>query len=181
MDYKQILEKAVAAKSFNIKACAGLREALDDDGRNAYDHIGSMLKHAQLDYIAHSIVRNSFLIELVNHDITSTKFQVRWTDDLNDDPRFASYEECLRIAQKLLKEISALSKDDLLLLVKFKEFFFLPYEFPFDYINRYADKLHSERNIYLAFNEVARSTVRLRSFLFDDSKNPDAIVFKEIY
>ena len=82
MDYKQILEKAVAAKSFNIKACAGLREALDDDGRNAYDHIGSMLKHAQLDYIAHSIVRNSFLIELVNHDITSTKFQVRWTDDL---------------------------------------------------------------------------------------------------
>lgn len=181
MDYKQILEKAVAAKSFNIKACAGLREALDDDGRNAYDHIGSMLKHAQLDYIAHSIVRNSFLIELVNHDITSTKFQVRWTDDLNDDPRFASYEECLRIAQKLLKEISALSKDDLLLLVKFKEFTSVPYELPFDYINRYADKLHSERNIYLAFNEVARSTVRLRSFLFDDSKNPDAIVFKEIY
>ena len=57
----------------------------------------------------------------------------------------------------------------------------MPYELPFDYINRYADKLHSERNIYLAFNEVARSTVRLRSFLFDDSKNPDAIVFKEIY
>lgn len=77
--------------------------------------IAKLQDAAAAKYIHDSLVRSSFFIELKNYFIYSIKFQVRWTEELNEsDPRFASYEECLRIAQKLIDEMNNLSRDDLL-------------------------------------------------------------------
>lgn len=181
MSYKQKLENAVSARNFRINDCLGLGDALNIESKRAFDRIQSVVGSAAAKYIHDSLVRNSFLIELVNRDITSTKFQVRWTEELNEsDPRFASYEECLRIAQKLIDEMNDLSKDDLLLLSRFKDYKSVPYELPFDYTDRYAKRIHSESNIELVFQEAARRAIGLRIFLSDESNNPDAGVFKTI-
>lgn len=181
MSYKQKLENAVSTRSFKINDCAGLVDELNIEAKHAFGKIQSVVGSGAAKYIHDSLVRNCFLIELVNRDITSTKFQVRWTNELGEsDPRFASYDECLRIAQKLIKEMDGLSRDDLLLISRFKDYKSVPYELPFDYTDRYAEHIHSESNIELVFHEAARRAIGLRIFLSDERHNPDAGVFKII-
>ena len=58
--------------------------------------------------LTYSILRNAFLIELVKvPKIETTKFRVRWFDQLNNDPRYCSFDECLLIAQDLLSTLPA--------------------------------------------------------------------------
>ena len=53
--------------------------------------------------LAQAILRNIFLIELVKKPaIETTKFRVRWVNELQVDPRGCSFDECLNIARDLL-------------------------------------------------------------------------------
>ena len=56
--------------------------------------------------LSHSIIRNTFLIELVKvPKIETTKFRVRWCEQLENDPRYCSFEECQEIAIDLLTSL----------------------------------------------------------------------------
>lgn len=180
MSYKQQLEQAINSDNFRISECWGLRDALPEKAKREYEKMSSLLPDREMKHIHNSLVRNAFLIELVNHEITSTKFQTRWFNELEDDPRFATYEECLLIASKLISQLSSLSTSDLRLVASLCDFKMVPYELPIDYIDRYCEHLHSVANISLFTNDTVKKTIRLRAFLLDRSKNPDRDVFDRI-
>ena len=181
MSFQSQLESATQAESFKITSCRGLKSALSASSKATYDGIAKNVGLKTMTYFQDSLVRNSFLIELVNRDITSTKFQVRWTQDLDSgDPRKASYEVCLGIAEKLLNQLAELPPNDQAELGSFRTYKSVPYELPIEYKNRWAAKLHSEDNIDLVFGDTARRTIALRVMLEDEEQNPDAHVFKEI-
>lgn len=180
MSFQSQLEAAVKER-FRISACEGLRSALSDSSKKEYDAIEANVGKSTMKFFEYSLIRNSFLIELVNRDITSTKFQVRWTPELkNNDPRWSSYAECLSIAEKLIAQLAALPKDDQKELGTFEYYETIPYELPIDYKNRWATRLHSRENVDLVYGEKARKALALRVALEDEEFNPDARVFKAI-
>lgn len=180
MTYKDQLEAAIAAANFKISDCHGLRSALSGTGRDAYDSIESKVDSRQMKHIHDSTVRNAFLIELVNHEITSTKFQTRWFEELLGDPRYADFNECLQIAEKILVQIDSLGAGDLLLLASLRDYKMVPYELPIDYIDRYAARLHSLENTELFFNETVKKAISLRALVLNPAKNPSSDVFDKI-
>ena len=181
MNYQMQLEHAVGAKNFKISDCSGLVDSIGIEARGKYDALMEKLERPYAKFIHNSIVRNAFLIELVNKEITSTKFQVRWTAELPaGDSRFASYNECVVIAEKMIDRISCLSDEDLGLICLFKKYNSVPYELPFDYIDRFAPRLHSVDNMDLVFGNTAKRAIGLRAILADSELNPDAEAFKII-
>lgn len=180
MTYKEQLEAAVAATNFRISDCDGLRDVLSTAGKRAYDSIESKVDNRQMKHIHDSIVRNAFLIELVNHEITSTKFRTRWFGGLAGDPRFADFNECLQIAEKILGQIDSLENDELLLLASLKDYKMVPYELPIDYTDRHAEHLHSTENTELYFDATARNAISLRALVLNPAKNPSNEVFGKI-
>lgn len=180
MTYKQRLELAISSDNFRMSECQGLDQALPADVKLQYDALALQLPVREMKYIHDARVRNSFLIELVNHEITSTKFQVRWFSELEGDPRYASYEECLSIASKLICQIASLDSDDLRLIASLRDYKMVPYELPIDYHDRYSQHLHSVDNVELFANENVKKAIKLRAFLLDDEKNPDSYAFDRI-
>ena len=182
MSYQSLLESAVAESSFRITSCRDLDSAMGTEGQSAYAQVRKVVGDRVMRHIQDSLVRNSFLIELVNRDITSTKFQTRWSPELGEgDPRFASFEECMAIAEKLIAQMASLSQADQKSLGGFAFHNSVPYERPFDYADRFANQLHTADNIGLNFGDTARRVIELRVLLQDESANPDAAVFKKIY
>lgn len=127
-----------------------------------------------------SIIRNIFLIELVNTQVTSTKVETRWSNHLNEDVRFASYEICIAILEKLLCKIANLSDDDFAIVKEFMNNTVVPYEMPIDYINRYAVPIHTAENIDLFLDNTVRTCIQMRQFICDTQRNPSAQIFKTI-
>ena len=181
MDFSAVLEQRVSESRFSINSCTGMEDSLGKMARDQLSSLQSTIGNKNYKYIYDSIIRNAFLIELVNSEIKSTKFQVRWTPELpGGDPRFASYEECSSIAEKIVNQISALSESDLAELCKYREYNSIPYELPIDYTDRFATHLHSVDNTDLNFGEVARRAIGLRELLANEELNPDADVFRTI-
>jgi hypothetical protein len=135
--------------------------------------------------LAFSILRNAFLIELVKiPKIETTKFRVRWFDQLNNDPRYCSFDECLLIANDLLttlpawletlvhKECMTLSFSDGI----------IPYESPLDYVKRLTqqNRLHQRGNLIWFYDELVLRTLKLRKYLIDDTTSPDSKFFKTL-
>jgi hypothetical protein len=132
--------------------------------------------------LTYSILRNAFLIELVKvPKIETTKFRVRWFDQLNNDPRYCSFDECLLIAKDLLttlpvwletpvhKECMTLSFSDGM----------IPYESPLDYVRRLTqqNRLHQKGNLKWFYDELILRTLKLRRYLMDDTTSPDKKFF----
>lgn len=134
------------------------------------------------------ILRNVFLIELVKvPKIESTKVRVRWYEQLADDSRQCSFDECLGIASQLLTELSTWLEDaqhkELIELI-FEESI-LPYEAPIDYRERPAHddavtRMHRLGNLYWVYDELMLRTLKLRKFLRAAETSPDAEFFKRV-
>lgn len=135
--------------------------------------------------LSYSLLRNSFLIELVKiPKIETTKFRVRWVEQLNGDPRGCSFEECLQIAIELIKTLPEWIKTpghseslDLSLDCNI-----IPYEAPIDYAVRETanHRLHTLGNIIWFYDELIIRTLRLRKYLTDSNSSPDASFFKKV-
>src|SRR5580658_4517087 len=66
----------------------------------------TFLTPAETETIHRRLTRVAFLIEAVNDDVTSTKYDVRWSDRLtNADPRWSSFDECLAIHETLATKL----------------------------------------------------------------------------
>lgn len=136
--------------------------------------------------LSQAILRNVFLIELVKKPkIETTKFRVRWIDELKDDPRGCSFDECMAIASDLLTGLSdwtsARPEHDETLKLCFGESL-LPYEAPLDYQARKtaAGRLHERGNIMWLFDPLVLRTLKLRQFLTEPQKSPDSKFFKMV-
>ncbi len=178
MNFQSVLEQTTSADRFSINKCTGLEESLSQSAQDQLSSLKAEVGARQYKFFYDAIVRNAFLIELVNKEITSTKFQVRWTAELPaDDPRFASFEECRLIAEKIIAQITGLPANDIASLCKYCNYSSIPYELPVDYKDRYAPHLHSQMNMDLVFGVTARKAVGLRELLANERLNPDAKVF----
>ena len=127
-----------------------------------------------------SIIRNSFLIELVNNDVTSTKYETHWSLNLEGDIRYASYESCVEIFNKLLRKIANLSSENFNMLREFFNNTVIAYEMPIDYIKRFAPSIHSPNNIDLFLDDEIKDCIKMRRFIRDTQKNPASNVFQKI-
>lgn len=130
-----------------------------------------------------ALIRFSFLIELVKDDVSSTKFEYRWTHRLAEDVRQASFDECLAIYTKLLKDILEFEEYfDLVVSIVNTSTISVAYDVPLDYIKRFPenDKIHTLENIEWIESQLVSDIVLTRTLLFDDTYNSDKEVFERI-
>lgn len=135
--------------------------------------------------LAQAILRSAFLIELVKvPKIETTKFRVRWCTQLEGDPRWCSFDECVLIATYLLRDLPAR-----LLEVPFRETLRLsfdcglvPYEVPIDYNHRATlnGRLHEYGNVVWYYDELMIRTLKLRYYLISPTLSPDSSFFKKV-
>ncbi len=169
---QQALERAVAEQRFSGRRLFEvLHLLLRDDARigGLYREVEQLLG-AQASHALMGLVRATFLIELVNEAVTSTKFEVRWTPRLANDPRGASYTECEDALARLLEEGRAATdgSDERRVLTAFAEVPILPYEVPVDYNERKLDRIHVADNVQWIWRDPeVEQTVLLRRALRD--------------
>ena len=135
--------------------------------------------------LAYSILRNAFLIELVKvPKIETTKFRVRWFNQLNNDPRYCSFDECLLIAQDLLTTLPAWLADQNHAECMTLSFSYgmVPYESPLDYASRFTqqNRLHQRGNLIWIYDDLVIRTLKLRKYLKDEGTSPDRQFFRAV-
>lgn len=98
------------------------------------------------------IIRTAFLIELVKSRGGSTKYTLRWDPYLRemDDPRYASYEQCIEIFRRLVNDLQQAwnNPSNRHLLKLFQTHSRISYEVPIDYKSPKIEALiHQADNI----------------------------------
>jgi hypothetical protein len=183
---RAVLEQEIARDRFAMPGLvASILPVLIEEQRQRVQTLNRVLVDQVAQHVFRGIVRSSFLIELVKTPkIETTKFEVRWADRLDAaDPRFASFDECLKIFDSVLAELEpALELEENRELLRLFRIWSLPaYEIPLDYRQRIAEGyIHRADNISWTWEEVIRRVVTLRAFLLN-STNPDAAFFSAAY
>ena len=137
-----------------------------------------VLKHlmtpAEIKYTIESLIRFSFLIELTNLNITSTKMKTRWLQGYiiktrpnsfenyrgefspNNDERAATFQECLNVFRRALSILST-SPHHIQLMKSFSDRSRrgTPYESVITYVDFNLNPLHIASNIRLALIDDA--------------------------
>lgn len=175
-----MLDHAVSTNRFNINNCIDIKASISDEAKNLITSIRRKLTPSEYKAFKQSIIRNSFLIEPVNDDITSTKFETHWSDHLSGDVRFASYDLCYASFLKLLRKINTLTDSEFSILREFFRNPVVPYEMPIDYIDRFATPIHTPENIDIFLDEDVKRCINLRKIIRNQNENPAASVFQTI-
>ena len=185
------IEKLVARGRFSMqKLYAGVWPLIEKHAACSA-HIGSLRARFTEKYyrIGYAILRHAFLIELVKIPaIQTTKVRVRWYKQLNNDPRFCTFDECIKIAADLLSTLAngwLTVPQHSELLTLFLDHSILPYEVPLDYISRPAladgkTKIHRLGNIKWICTDTMLRTLKLRKFLTSPDTSPDAAFFRRV-
>ena len=111
---KTIFDRAVKAERFSERSLFDRTEGLRAWSPVARLNIEleKLISAAELQVVHRRMTRAIHFIELVKSDVTSTKYDVRWTARLaNDDPRKASFDECCAIHETLCRELLVLLGD----------------------------------------------------------------------
>jgi hypothetical protein len=183
---KDTLEKMVDVERFSMPQLANALAPLfakDEEVAEALAELQGALGGKHYDQFLRTIVRNVFLIELVKVPaIETTKFRVRWYEQLNNDPRFCSYEDCLKIARLIIREAADTwikNKELLAVLHLFFDHSQLPYEAPIDYISRDMESIHRVGNVALTKDPIILPTLKLRAYLAGVKNNEHIEVLKK--
>lgn len=186
-EMKPILEELVQGIRFSGNTTyERIHPILMDHKRSELNFIRDAFGVSNYKYVIKSLLRNVFLIELVNDDISSTKMETRWVikepkgkkqEEINEsDPRFCLFEGCLQILLKLLSELQevASDKEKRNLLELYQKYNLIPYELPLDY-NRTSDgslsHIHCCENLRWIWNREHQGTLKLRELLLNPQKN----------
>lgn len=184
------IEAIVEAERFSMSALTGRVWPLIE-ARRGMGRIVSLLRNrlgSNYSALAAAILRHVFLIELVKVPaIETTKFRVRWFQQLEGDPRRCDFAECLDIARDLLADLSNgwldIPENNELLQLCFNHSI-LPYEVPLDYQERplgdAAIRIHRRGNFGWTSTPTIIRTLKLRKYLTDPSTSPDAEFFKRV-
>lgn len=199
-NFKLILEKSVSSTRFNGNIL--LNDILNSFNKNSFlsNELGIIAKNLGEDvykYTISGLLRNSFLIELVNDDISTTIMEVRWVvkesggkkheEFKSSDPRYSSFDECYNIFTKLIYELlNVVEKNEVKNLLKlYRKYKLIPYELPIDYIDysisvRPIPPIHVEGNIEWNWGGKFAKLMKLREFLMSSEFNDMHNTFKEI-
>lgn len=154
--------------------------------KSALRRVREVFSKSQSAAIIASIVRFSFLIELTNLKIGSTKMKTRWlpckikmpqassfepidgTFEPGNDPRSATFDECAAIFTMTCELVCDLVREDLSLkslLKDLQQFRRVPYEFPLSYSDHDQDPVHVVSNIRWIVNDDLRWLLHARNIL----------------
>lgn len=147
-----------------------------------------------------NLIRASFLIELTNLTVGSTKMKTRWLPGLilmpqagsfepirgsfepGNDPRAATFEECSKIFATILEEVCNQSQSDSSIgnfIKELNDSRRVPYEFPFTYCDPRAEPVHTSENVEWAV--PGHLTWLLKARLILDKATPEHLrVLNEI-
>lgn len=171
-------EQAVDAARFNIKPLVAT--LLHEEPFSAIpDRFSNHLNQREIGKLVECIIRNVFLIEPVNRDVTSTKFAVRWTLDRaryfdyghDQDPRWSSFHHCVDIAVNLINSLDDAFEDQAkrALFKTAVSRSVIPYEAPLDYLDTpFTDPptaIHNPGNLGWYWGEESQKTFLLREFI----------------
>jgi len=134
----------------------------------ALNQAHDLFERNALKIVISNLIRFSFLIELTNLKVGSTKMKTRWLPGLiqmpqegsfepvkgsfepGNDPRASSFEECASIFVSACNQVcdkvekNKRISDFLIILNSFRR---VPYEFPFTYFDPTAEPLHTTDNV----------------------------------
>jgi hypothetical protein len=187
---KIALEEATAKERFDMRALSleAISTLKDSSVSKQHLNIATYLGERVSSYILDSLLRASFLTEIVKTPkIETTKMEVHWADRLGaNDPRYASYEECLRIFEKGMTAVenSLNNAEHCKLLSVLASKHHLPYELPLDYNRRETiGHIHHPSNmLWLWDDEGTKRAIQLRAYLTNKINNPAyASVFAKAY
>jgi hypothetical protein len=201
-ELKELLDRSVSEARFGMARLAKAARALFRRDFTSEDQLAEHSGDPNLDsqlagiearlnektatHAFRGILRTAFLIELVNNDTTSTKFDVRWSERLRaaSDPRYADFDTCYEIFAQLIGSLDAAledpeKRDIITLIAKWPR---VPYEMPIDYAERrIGSPIHEPENIVWLWNETTQKVVKLRELLLNPSSNPQAASSKAAY
>lgn len=182
MLYKEILENAVASARFSITPCLNIEENASTEITMNLASIKSRLDTRMYKLFKSAIIRSCFFIEFTNPtaESDSTKYRVRWYEILENDVRYATYDECIHICEKITKKIATSSSDDLNTLIDYCNNSIFKYELPIDYIERHAIPMHSASNMDVFINDTIKNCTKVRKLIKNPTLNPVANIFKVI-
>lgn len=159
----------------------------------ALNHLYNTLTKRMFSIVVANLLRFSFLIELTDLKVGSTKMKTRWlsgqisvsekgsfktvhgTFQPGSDPRAATYEECLTIFTTCCISLRTEIKADPSLVTFISELSSLtrvPYEFPFGYTDPLLEPVHSATNIVWILNEDIRWLIKARG-IFNKVAQPE--------
>ena len=192
---KTVLKALVKEKRFNGNTMYNkIHPILQKEFPQQLPTILSKLDRRDYAYVITALIRNVFLIEIVNDEISSTKMEVRWTKKKsaskkqekfdNSDPRFCSFDECCIILEDLLNKLSNAVQDikKACLLHLYSSYALLPYEIPIDYVKIPSDsskQIHFSGNLEWVWDDKFGKTLELREILLSN-KNPLSNLFSSI-
>jgi len=185
---KNVIDAAIASDRFGMNS---LFELLISDpdflGLGDSKALEKMFGASHARKLLIGILRFSFLIEIVKvPKIESTKFESRWGDRLSsDDPRHASFEECVDIYKglvgKLVEQLTS-NPESIEIINSFLKKTQVPYEIPLDYVHRVVDgRIHTASNIDWYFDELVKKVAKLRDLLLDPESNSRYELFARVY
>jgi hypothetical protein len=146
----------------------------------------SLLDARLFSLVVENLVRFSFLIELTNLKVTSTKMKTRWlpatiqmsqagsftpvdgTFEPGSDPRASAYEECAAIFTKGCNLICDKYQSDAAVgdfLRALSQHSRVPYELPFSYKDPAATRSHTEDNVVWALTDDIQWLLNARKLL----------------
>jgi hypothetical protein len=146
-------------------------------------YLSGFLNVREIDLVHRRLIRAIYLIELVNRDITSTKYETRWTDRLSPtDPRRTDFAECLDIHASICNSIVSMDnkqdlQEELKLVIKWGN---SPHEFPVDYLSKTKSRIHTLNNLDFFVDPHYIRLLKLRQALLDPTLNPDHQIFAQI-
>jgi len=177
---KSIFELRIQDKTFSLNKA--VKEMAPRFSRVIQDSLSNLAVHLDinnLDHVVKGLIRFSFLIELVKDDVTSTKYELRWSPRLAEDPRFSTFDECSVIFVHLLSELSrTVSAEKVAIINTFRTTSILPFELPVDYITSTELRIHTASNINWFWGPEFNNTIALRTFIANPTLNPEYDVFK---
>jgi len=183
---KPIFDNAVRAGRFsepNLHAQLQNLRALPNASKLAAK-LQTFLTPAEVETVQRRLVRASFLVEPVNDDVTSTKYDVRWSARFSGgDPRAASFDVCLAIHESLSGAVAEFVADavyceELKLVLAWD---LSPHEFPVDYESKTASPIHTVANLRILRDKDYLRLLKIRRSLLDPKLNSDRKLFQNLF
>ena len=182
---KEILEASVDTDRFKINSVYA-----SIVGRTEYApyvvYLTQNFTTSEVKKILKALIRFSFYVEPVKQPtIDSTKFTIRWSDDLTHDTRFASFQACVVIFEELLAQLQSeleesVEKQNLLRMIVNNTA--IAYELNVDYENRTLQgDIHTPDNVAFFWGELPTKVFALRKYLLNPNNHGYVNFFSATY
>lgn len=151
---------------------------ISDASSTIYVSLGSKIT----EYIFIKIFRFAFFGQFVLERGGAANYISRWSESLQNNSRFSTYEECLKIFKRLITSCQERLKEQYI-VDKITTYANNNYKYCIDYKYKILDeKIHISTNIDWLWHEDSTKIINLHKFLTSKTKNPDYhFLFSNLY